>query len=598
MSDSRRTPAAAPTKARRRRWPIVLAVLGALVIVAVALGVYTYTQLTSARDDIDVATTSASQLQDALEAGDQPAAAKALDQLQSSIGSADSTLSSSLFSLAAKMPVAGKNVDAVRTVTSSLREVADTGLPPLVDIADQFNGKTFNPDGGSVNVAAIAGIAPNVATSSDVIGRASAKVSAIDASSLTGSLQGPVKDVQDKLSHAATVARRAKTASAVVPQMLTGQHRYLLIFQNNAEIRATGGLPGAYAVLEVNNGKITLGPQGAGASMGDLSYEATPISDDETELFDTKLVKDFRDINFTPDFPRAAQIGTAILEREKNIDVDGVLTLDPVTLSYVLQGLGPITLDDQSTLTSSNAVDVLLNGVYVNYADQPAAQDAFFASATQKILDRVLSGAGDPTALLKALTRATNERRVAVWDSSAEVQQLLAGTDLAHELPTGKAADSTIGVYFNDATGAKMQYYLDYDISAEATKCSAAGAQTYRTSTTLTSSAPADSAQLPESIRGPGFGAEPGSMLVNMYVYAPDGGKVRDVTIDGEEATAFELQQDGRGVQLVTVQLDPGQTVEVGATVVSGDDQRGAGRLQATPSIKPGSKSRAIASAC
>lgn len=582
---------------RRRRAPIVLGVLGLLVVVAVALGVYTYTQLTSARDDIDVATTSASQLQDALEAGDQPAAQKALDQLQSRIGSADSTLGSSLFSLAAKVPVAGKNVTAVRTVTSSLREVADTGLPPLVDIADQFNGKTFNPDGGSINVAAIAGIAPNVTKSSEVISRASADVNEVDASSLTGSLQGPVEDVQDKLSHAATVASRAKTASAVVPQMLTGKHRYLLIFQNNAEIRATGGLPGAYAVLEVDDGKITLGQQGAGGSMGDLPYKATPITAAETELFDTKLVQDFRDINFTPDFPRAAQIGTAILKREKNISVDGVLTLDPVTLSYVLKGLGPITLDDQSTLTSSNAVDVLLNGVYVNYPDG-AEQDAFFASATQKILDRVLSGAGDPTALLKALTRATNERRVAVWDASPEVQKLLAGTDLAHELPTGRAADSTIGVYMNDATGAKMQYYLDYDISAEATKCSAAGAQTYRTSTTLTSSAPADSAQLPESIRGPGFGAEPGSMLVNMYVYAPEGGKVGAVTIDGEEAASFPATQDGRGVQLVTVQIDPGQTVEVGATVVSGADQRGAGRLQATPSIKPGSKSRAIASAC
>ncbi|MCL8249809.1 DUF4012 domain-containing protein [Aeromicrobium fastidiosum] len=593
MSSSRTAPTA--TK-KPRRLMIVLAVLGLLVVMGIALAVYAYTQLSSARDDIDVATTSASELQTALESGDQPAAQTSLEELQRSIGDADSTLSGAIFSVAAKLPVAGKNVKAARTVTSSLSTVADDGLPPLVQIADQFNGKTFNPAGGKIDVAAIAAIGPNVTTSARVIEAASVDVDAIDASSLNSSLQGPVEDVQSKLAHAATVAQRATTASTIVPQMLTGKHRYLLLFQNNAEIRATGGLPGAYAVLDVNDGKISLGEQGSGASMGDLPYEATPISQEETDLFDTKLVSDFRDINFTPDFPRAAEIGTAILAREKNTDVDGVLSVDPVTLSYVLDGIGPITLDDGSTLTSSNAVDVLLNGVYVNYPE-PDAQDAFFASATQKIFDKVLAGQGDPTALLKALTKATDERRVQVWTKDSAITDALGDSAVAGKLPTGTAADSSIGIYLNDATGAKMQYYLDYDISAEATRCTESGTQSFETTTTLTSSAPADSAQLPESIRGPGFGAEPGSMLLNYYVYAPDGGKVTALTIDGEDA-AYPLTQDGRGVDLTTVQLDPGQTVTVKATISGSDGQRSATRLLATPSIKPGSESSVIRSAC
>lgn len=570
----------------------------ALIVVAVAgLAIYTYTQLSSARDNIDVATTSAAELQDALESGDQPAAETALTRLQSSIGDADSTLGQPVFSLAAKVPVFGKNVDAVRIVTSSLRDVAEDGLPPLVQIADQFNGKTFNPDGGTINVEAIAGIGPNVTASSKVLSSAAARVEKLDASDLIGSLHDPVTDVQDKLTHAADVAQRASSASGVVPQMLAGKHTYMLLFQNNAEIRATGGLPGAYAILEVDNGKITLGTQGSGTSMGGLPYEATPISAEETSLFDTKLVTDFRDINFTPDFPRAAEIGTAILTREKGIDVDGVLSLDPVTLSYVLEGLGSIKLPDGSTLTSDNAVDVLLNGVYVTY-DENADQDAFFAAATQAVLEKVLSGKGDPTALLKALTRATNERRVQVWTKDTGVTDLLGSSAVTGKLPTGKAADSNLGFYLNDATGAKMQYYLDYDVAAKATKCSKAGAQTYQTVTTLRSSAPADSANLPESIRGPGFGAPAGAMFINLYVYAPNGGYVSALTIDGQETSSFQLAQQGRGVQLVTVQIDPGKTVTVEATVVSGDDQRGSTRVLTTPSIQPGTKASRISTAC
>ena len=121
--------------------------------------------------------------------------------------------------------------------------------------------------------------------------------------------------------------------------------------------------------------------------------------------------------------------------------------------------------------------------------------------------------------------------------------------------------------------------------------------QTYDTVTTFTSSAPADSAQLPESIRGPGFGAEPGSMLVNYYLYAPNGGKVTAATIDGEDVS-YPLTQDGRGVDLITVQVDPGQTVTLKATIVSGKGQRGSTQVLATPSIKPGSKGSVVRSAC
>ena len=595
MASSKHT--TTPKADHRRRNVIILTVVGAVVVVVAAVAIYAYLQLSSARDDIDVATSSASELQTALESGDQVAAQRALTTLQSSIGNADSTIGSAIFSLGARLPVAGKNIDAVRTVTSSLRRVADSGLPPLVDVADQFNGKTFNPQGGAINVDAIAGIGPNVAEASKVIGAASIDVGAIDASSLLGSLQGPVEDVQDKLGHAAAVAQRATTAADVVPQMLSGKHSYLLIFQNNAEIRATGGLPGAYAVLQVDNGKVSLGQQGSGGSMGELPYKATPISDEETDLFDTKLVSDFRDINFTPDFPRAASIGAEILKREKGIDVDGVLSIDPVTLSYVLQSTGPIELEDGSTLTTDNAVDVLLNGVYVNYPEGDA-QDAYFASAAQKIFDKVLAGAGDPTVLLKALTRATQEHRVLVWTKDDDIEQKLNGTALAGQLPFGDAATSTLGFYINDATGAKMQYYLDYDVDAKATKCSAAGAQTYSTVTTLRSTAPADSANLPASIQGPGFGAPPGSMLMNLYVYAPDGGTVDKLTIDKEETTSFPFTHEGRGVELVTVQVNPGQTVTVEATVTSGKAQRGSTRVLATPSIQPGSESGVVKSAC
>jgi hypothetical protein len=590
----------APQRQKRgtnRRTVILLGVLGLVVIAVVGLGLYAYTSLTSARDDLNRATTDASELRDALTTGDQAEARGQLQQLQGNVHSAESSLDNPVLSVAAKLPIAGKNVKAVRTITSSIASVADDGLPPLVEVADKFNAKTFNPKDGRIDVASMTALTPNLTAASDVIDQANTDIQAIEASTLLSQLRGPVTDAQSKIGDAADAAARATKASRVVPQMLSGKHTYLLVFQNNAEIRATGGLPGAFARLEIDNGKIELSGQAAGSSIPELSEAVLPLTEQELALFDNKMATFFIDSNFTPDFPRAAQIQYAIIKQELGYDVDGVLSLDPVTLSYLLKGIGPVSIEDGTELTAENAVDVLLNGVYVNYP-QPDAQDAVFASATEKVFDKVLSGAGDPTSLLKALAKATNERRVSLWSKDPTIAKELTGTPLAHALPKGDTASPALGFYLNDATGAKMQYYLSYDVTGEATKCTAAGAQTYTSEMTLKSSAPADSATLPESIRGPGFGAEPGSMLMNLYLYGTNAGAINSVTIDGEETTFTEGTHEGRPVAIVTIQVDPGQTVTVQSKLTSGPGQKGATVVDSTPSIVPGKSTQTWKSAC
>ena len=587
-----------PVKSTRRRNLIIVGVIATLAIVVGGVSVYAYSKLSSARDDLTLATTDASELRAALTAGDEERAQAELVQLQTHVRTAGSTLDNSVLSLAAKAPVIGKNVKAVRTITSAVTTVAEDGLPPLVDVADKFNAKTFHPEGGRIDVDALTALTPTLTAATAAIDVANAEIKTVDASSLLSQLRGPVTDAQDKIADAADIAGRATTASRVVPQLLQGKHTYLLIFQNNAEIRATGGLPGAYARLDVDNGSIKLGQQGAGASLGDLPDKAGPLTAEEDSLFTDKLVTDFRDVNFTPDFPRAAEIAAAIIKQQVGYDVDGVLSLDPVTLSYLLKGIGPVQLEDGTRLTADNAVDVLLNNVYVNYPEG-AQQDAFFAGATQKIFDRVLSGAGDPTMLLEALTKGATERRISVWSREPAVADELAGTPLAHELPTGDAAKSAIGYYLNDATGAKMQYYLKSAVSGKSSKCTADGVQTYTTEVSLASTAPADAATLPVSIQGPGFGAVPGSMLMNLYVYGPTGGKITKISFDGEETDSYEqLTHEGRPVAMVTVQVDPGQTVKVGADIVGPAGQTGSTAVTATPSIVPGSSVQTFKSSC
>jgi EpsI family protein len=78
------------------------------------------------------------------------------------------------------------------------------------------------------------------------------------------------------------------------------------------------------------------------------------------------LFTDLRDVNFTPDFPRTGEITKAMVEQGLDEDVDGVISVDPVALSYILTGTGPVVLKDGTVLTDSNVVPTLLNRVYVD----------------------------------------------------------------------------------------------------------------------------------------------------------------------------------------------------------------------------------------
>ncbi|MCW2839287.1 MAG: hypothetical protein JWR55_770 [Aeromicrobium sp.] len=582
------------TQRRIRRGLLVVAVLAA---VAVALGIYAYSKLSSAQVDLNLATGDASRLQSALTSGDQERARTELAQLQANVHQADSELDDPVLSLAAHTPFVGKNVKAVRTITASIVSVADEGLPPLIDIADRINAKTFNPKNGRIDIDALTALTPNLQASSKVISRASSDIQGIDASELLGPLRNPVTNAQEKISSASDVASRASVASRVIPQMLTGKHTYLLMFQNNAEIRATGGLPGAYARLDVNDGAISLSDQKAGGDLGSLPTPAAPLTAEEEVLFTDLLVTDFRDVNFTPDFPRAAEIAASIVERERGYNVDGVLSLDPVTLSYLLEGIGPVKLADGTSLTSKNAVDVLLNEVYLKYPEG-IDQDAVFAGATKTIFDKVLSGGGDPTRVLTALTKATTERRVALWSKDEAITSDIDGTAIAHSLPLGDAAGPALGYYLNDATGAKMQYYLSTSLTGSSTNCTDEGVQSYASEMTLRSTAPADASALPESVRGPGYGAAPGSMLMNLYLYGTDDGTIDSVEIDHEETTFTRATQEGRPVVILTIQVDPGQTVTVQTRLSSGKDQEGSTVVDSTPSVQPGASTQTWKSSC
>lgn len=586
-------------KRRQIRRVVVRALLliGVVVIAVVGFTVY---QAVQARDALNEANRHLDELTAAVAAGDTPAAQESLYAAQKSTLAAQRNTGGPVWWLASRAPLLGDDVTAVLTLTDVVDDVAQGVLPTLVDASASLSPSDLQPSNGLIRLDNIQRVAPLLVTAHNSLADDLVRIRSLDTDTLMSQIANPLRQLETKLTEASSVTATASMAAELLPSMLgaDGMRTYLVLFQNNAEIRATGGIPGAVATVTADHGAISLQQQGGAASLGTYTRPVLRLTRDEEALFTSKLGVYPADVTFTPDFPRTAQLAQAMWQRETGVTVDGVLSADPVALSYLLAGTGPISVAAGQELTSQNAVQLLLNQIYV---DQPNLdlQNTFFADAARSVFDGVMSGQGDPGVVFDGIRRAADEHRTLVWSDNDQEQALLAPTVLSGALPTEPTSAPHVGVYLNDGTGSKMDYYLDYDVTVDSTSCDASDAQNLQVTVTMTSKAPADAASLPVSVKGPGLGAKPGSIRTNVLIYAPVQGQIKGKpTIDGKALISAPFTHDGRRVAAQTIDLAPGQSHELLFTLSSGAGQPEAPDVRVTPGVPGSGTTEVSASAC
>jgi len=131
--------------------------------------------------------------------------------------------------------------------------------------------------------------------------------------------------------------------------------RYLLIFQNNAEMRGSGGFLGSYALVDFREGKIrNLEVPGGGsydteAGLTEKIKAPTPLSLVNPQWH-------FWDANWWPDFPTTSKNLMWFYEKSGGPSVDGVISFTPSVVEKLLTVTGPIdmTKDYGVIITADN----------------------------------------------------------------------------------------------------------------------------------------------------------------------------------------------------------------------------------------------------
>jgi len=217
-----------------------------------------------------------------------------------------------------------------------------------------------------------------------------------------------------------------------------GLKKYLFVFQDNYELRPTGGFIGSFAVVTFNKGRLISVYMPGGGSY-DLDGGQTEAWESPRPLWLISPEWHFRDANWWPDFPTSARALTMFYENAGREDIDGVIALTPNVFKRILALVGPLSLPAYSQkITAQNFQWATIQQVELKYNRQENKPKKFLMALAQaaekKFSSLPLSPAQKLAALGKIALRSLQEKDIQLYFSSPDLEKFAQKYGLAGEV--------------------------------------------------------------------------------------------------------------------------------------------------------------------
>jgi hypothetical protein len=189
-------------------------------------------------------------------------------------------------------------------------------------------------------------------------------------------LEGEITQAEAALPEAQQWLIQAREMTALLAEVLLTQERqtYLVLFQNNMELRPSGGFIGSFGLLTLESGKLLdFEIHDVYFADGQLKGHVEPPAKLKELIGQAGWY--LRDSNWSPDFPTSARRAIWFLDKEIGRKVDGVVAVDLFLLERVLRATGEIYLPDYNE--KINADNFFEKAEYHSEA-------GFFPGSTQK----------------------------------------------------------------------------------------------------------------------------------------------------------------------------------------------------------------------
>lgn len=349
---------------------------------------------------------------------------------------------------------------------------------------------------------------------------------------------GDMAEALEKVNDLLEMYKKDNAVTGRLKAMLGGEgdRIYLLAAQNSAEIRASGGFPGAMGVIRITDGILKVDDF---HKVYDVLASHTPaqagVTSQESNLFHGGLSAP-RDADYCPDFERVAYIWALGYEAEQKEHLNGVISATPALVQRLLDAMDKeIKLFDGTVLNGDNAVKILQHDLYFEYfgsqgyvANRATVSDQLFADAAKKTMTAITEDMGmdGVMSILSVAKDSFEDRTLMLWMEDPQEQEILqkmgwnGGLNIDPENPQA-------GIYYNCTVASKMGYFLVREAEIGEGTQNSDGSYTYPITVTFSNDITKEEIRGASSYITGGIG---GAIGGSAYFFAPAGGTVSDFT--------------------------------------------------------------------
>ena len=293
----------------------------------------------------------------------------------------------------------------------------------------------------------------------------------IDLTGLSPTLRAWLRRLDPYLSSFKDMLSLAQTLPDLLGGGQEGPKTYLILVQNEDELRATGGYITAVGKAVVWNAKLISWNVVDSSSVDDIN-KAYPPAPWQMRSFMNIPITVFRDANWSPDYPTTALWAEYLYAYTNSFSVNGVVTIDQHVLRTLLSVTGPLYVSEINITMTSDNVEEIMRAQKVpppqELHDPNWYRKHFLNPIAAAILNRVLSGHDlSWEQLLRAMLAELDQRHILVKLDNPTLSKSLAerGWDGAVTRRAGDylmAVDTNVGY---NKTNAVVSENLAYEVN-------------------------------------------------------------------------------------------------------------------------------------
>lgn len=282
-----------------------------------------------------------------------------------------------------------------------------------------------------------------------------------------------ITSFSEKLKSYSNLVSKAAAISILLPKLtaLDGSKNYLILLQNNMELRPAGGFIGSFAKISFEGGKLkSLKVDDIYTIDGQLSIHVEPPKEIKEDLGQ----KDWflRDSNWESDFPSSARQAEWFYTKETGERMEGVVALDVSAMEELLSSIGPVDLPDyKEKITSENLFEKAVTHAEMSFFPGSQAKKSFLTALTNGVFEKMFFlPQNNWPGIISALSKSLNEKHISIYLDDPQLFSYLIAQNWTHALP--RQSDQNANQDFLSLVEAnlganKVNYYLDRNYNLE-----------------------------------------------------------------------------------------------------------------------------------